>query len=267
MAEDRGDHVRGEFYNKFCAQAAIPKCGDCYHNEDYREACKPNPAWETHKRLVRYTEKPWETKPYGHEAHHILCVASINKKIGNRTHIRRVVEATEWCINGAVNMIAMPLWGHTIQHYCDLDTGKFYEALGPGGYFATVLEPPFKNIPMHNFGHPGYQEEVETTLTQIANKIAKSQEAHTTKVEKIKAALDQASGDFKGKLIARGMRKDGTHMGWHIGLNNRSSSSGWYEPFSMEESPRPITFPARGSMAGEMGAKLDKLVEAFGWPG
>ena len=162
-------------------------------------------------------------------------------------------------------MLAMPLWGHTIQHYCNLETGEFYEALGTGGFFATVLEAPFKNIPMHNFGHPGYQLEVEEKLTQIANKIAKSTDAHQDKVAKIKTELDQASQDFKQKLLDRGKRRGSTHMGWHIGLNNRSASSGWYEPFSMEESPRPITFPMRGSLGGEMGAKLEKLVEAFGW--
>ena len=183
-------------------------------------------------------------------------------------------------------MKAMPLWGHTIQHYCDLEDVKYEYKISDSrvGPWAQVIKPTqvrfredaarpdFADIPMHNFGHnskKGYKWEVDRKLKEVARNIARSTKEHQEMVEKLKERLDTLSQQFREKLEERGLREvgthgaRGTHKGWEIGLKEREPSTGWYKPFSMEKKPRPMTFPMKEGLAGEMGEKIKKLVQAY----
>jgi hypothetical protein len=285
------DHKRGDRIENFCTLPARPPCKTpepCPHSKDYREACKPKPEWQRPKfrRLIKYTSKPWKTQNYPYEAHHLLCVGSVTDHILGDAKIRSIIEQTTWCINGEINMKAMPLWGHTIQHYCDLEDVKYTYKVKDSrvGPWAQVIEPTqvrflenaakpdFADIPMHNFGHnskKGYKYEVDVRLQNVAGKIARAQKNHEEKIEELKERLDTLSQQFKKKLEERGIRKvgthgaRGTHEGWQIGLKERKPSTGWYKPFSMEIKPKPMTFPMKEGLAGEMGEKIKKLVQAY----
>jgi len=288
MGSNKDDHRRRSKDNKFCCLRAFDKCDLCEHPKNYRDACEPtNPPWHyyEHLRLITYKKYPdlgglSEALPYSHEAHHILCTDSVQKIIFYRSDIRSIIRETKWCINGERNMLAMPIWGQTIQWYCDLET----ETLKENGMFVVdeagqiekvykikASKPNFKNIPMHNFGHSGaspdrsYKKEVEVKIQEIADLIAKSKAVHEKKIRALRKELESASDDFRELLKDRGIRKGGTHKGWQIGMKDRRSSSGWYEPFSMAKRPREITFPMRGSFQGEMGRKFEKLVKAYKW--
>ena len=52
------------------------------------------------------------------EAHHILCVAQVGKTIvTNNPDLEKIINESQWCINSAVNMLALPIWGSTVLHY------------------------------------------------------------------------------------------------------------------------------------------------------
>jgi hypothetical protein len=52
----------------------------------------------------------------GHNAHHILCAASVAKFIVE-TEIRPAVDLTDWCANKKDNIKVLPLWGQWFEYY------------------------------------------------------------------------------------------------------------------------------------------------------
>lgn len=234
-----GDHERGERKHNFCSVPAKPKCGDCPGSKDYIEVCKP-PDWFGHTFLRAVNAKKGAfsfDKKY--EAHHIVCVAPVTSELTSNSAIEGVIAQTRWCINNAGNMIAMPLWGHTVKWYCEITAA--------GGVIKdSATEPLFANIPQHDWDHnikEGYTWEVLEDCKKLAKQV--EQAGHKIKGENLQAALDRLAGKFKGLLDARGGRSGGTHAAWRKGQDDPESD--WCHPFSMASTSR-ITrkgFPVR----------------------
>ena len=215
-------HNRAKSKGDFCAVAAQPSCG-CSIDADYVAVCRPN--WPDHEFIRKI--KGVGKRPKSFEAHHILCAASVGNLIVDAAGkgVAKLVGDTEWCINTKKNMIAMPLWGHTVKWYCNIDT----TTLGA----ANRRAPPFKNLPQHDWDHTGkggYQEEVDKDLSKIVRDMTKG--GHAVSTFDLAGALDSLSSQFKTQLKARGKRNGGTHAGWRAGRNDPNCTT-WYPPFSM----------------------------------
>jgi hypothetical protein len=199
-----------------------------------------------------------------YEAHHIVCVASASKILlqpeDPEKNINLIVSQTQWCINKKPNMIALPMWAHSLRWYCSMITGEVRSVEEGGEQQSKMAAPPFKNLPQHDYDHARYIEEVDEALTLIVEKIQKSQAKHEVKVEAFKKRLNKVVDDHKRYLQDRGIRQNGTHEAWKAGLNG---SSDWYEPFSMAKNGEvtPRTFPTRGG--AKMLEKIQAMVEAF----
>lgn len=220
-----GDH-RALSKEEFCAVAADGEC-DC--GNDYKKNCKPAPAW---KASLNFT---WNNKKTGkrqqsYAPHHIVCVASVGTLIiqASGKKVDGIVKATVWCANTKKNMIAMPLWGHTVQWYCNVPE----ETLRTAARGA----PDFEDIPQHDWDHTGqgcYINELNDEIIPIVKNMRKA--GHTAATEDLAGQLDDMSDDFREKLEDRGVRGSpkGTHEGWKKGLKDRTGNSTWYLPFSM----------------------------------
>lgn len=214
-------HNRAKSKGDFCAVAAQPSCG-CSIDADYVAVCRPN--WPDHEFIRKI--KGVGKRPKSFEAHHILCAASVGTMIVDASGkgVADLVRDTEWCINTKKNMIAMPLWGHTVKWYCNIDT----KTLGA----ASRKAPPFENLPQHDWDHTGkgaYQEEVNKELAKVVKNLKKA--GHDGTNMKLASALDGLSSSFKSQLKARGKRGGGTHVSWRAGRN--APNSQWYTAFSM----------------------------------
>jgi hypothetical protein len=205
------------------------------------------------------------------EAHHILCVAQVNSVIvkeGEKKGFKKVIDESKWCINEGPNMVALPLWGTTVMHYCN----KF-ASIAKGDVsgllkgIATLVssdptEPAFKNLPQHNYGHSGkttessYNKEIETKLDDLLTDVQVQMEEHAVTGDDIHGALNGLAGDMRTVLSDRGLRTGsttgvvGTHAAW---LNPGDE---WYIPFSMAQTPKPLPF-------AKMTMKIKRLAEAF----
>ena len=241
--------------SNFCALRA-DKC-PCPQKNEYQKNCDPPPkGWATYFF--------WQGRKMGvpkkHEAHHLLCIASVTKFVAIKQSIKQVVKQTEWCINAKKNMFAMPLWGHTIKYYCNLPVG---------GALLTQIPPPrFKNIPQHDYDHNsagGYKSEVDTKMIDLAQTIQeKAEESHEVAVAALKKALDDLSEEFRSTLTTRGStRCGGTHKAWQQG--SEKPESNWYLPFSMASDTvaDKRSFPAPG-FDGKLADKIKRLVTALG---
>lgn len=220
-------HNRAKFKNDFCAVAAMPSCGCSIGAgaKSYVDVCKPSWATYSFVRNVKGVGK--HDKVF--EAHHILCSASVGKLIidASEKGVSSLVADTEWCINTEKNMLAMPLWGHTVQWYCNV----IGQTLGS----TTLGAPPFVNIPQHDWDHTGtggYQSEVDDELRKIVKDIVAV--GHDTSNVDLANALDSLSLYFKKELGIRGATRGsppGTHEGWSNG--RKAPDAQWYLPFSM----------------------------------
>ncbi|ACB36328.1 hypothetical protein Lcho_4076 [Leptothrix cholodnii SP-6] len=227
-----GGHNRAKFKDDFCAVAAQPSCG-CSINADYVAVCRPN--WPDHAFVRKIKGNP-NPPPKSFEAHHILCAASVGVMIvdAGGKGVGKLVGDTEWCINTRKNMIAMPLWGHTVKWYCNIPA----VTLGA----ANRKAPPFKNLPQHDWDHTGnggYQEEVDADLRDVVKDLKKA--GHDTSTFDLAGELDALSSKFKSALKARGKRSGGTHAGWQAG--RAAPNSQWYAPFSMAASVTAKGYP------------------------
>lgn len=194
------------------------------------------------------------------EAHHLICVASATKFLGKNKDIAEIVKKTRWCINAEENMLGMPLWGHTIQHYCDLSLGTLV---------GEPVPPWFCNVPQHDYDHNstgGYKSEVDWAMNKLAEHIEKlAAEEHEEPEQKLASSLARISQRFRNLLtVTRGMRCGGTHAAWLQG--NDEPGSDWYLPFSMAADgaadKRP--FPASGMGSdGKVGSKIASLAKAL----
>jgi hypothetical protein len=211
------DHKRGEKKGKFCAVAGTPcECGN-----DYFKVCKPGWAAFTFPRLVKAAAGAF-TFPKRYEAHHIVCVAPVSAEIVGKTGISGIIRVTKWCINEKKNMLAMPLWGHSVMWYC------LIKAAG-GKVLTGVARPAFANIPQHDWDHPAYSVEVTNDCKRVAKDIKDA--GHQADSADIQAELDGLSKKWKAALKARGNRDGGTHACWRKGMKNPDSD--WTAPFSM----------------------------------
>ena len=232
-------HTEGSVLNKFCAKRT-KKCKD---KQEYQKNCTPKPTgwkddffWQGSE----YVDGTSTVQKKIFEAHHLLCVAVVTECIVGGWRIKEIVANTVWCINKPKNMFAMPLWGHTIKHYCTIQSRIFFEADTPY-YKGQGNAPKFKNIPMHDSEHGKYIDEVKSELRKIAREVRESKKKHENKVKELKKKLNNLSETFRTKLQTRGKRSGGTHKAWINAVNGKTK--GWYKPFSMANSPRHRSFP------------------------
>ena len=254
------DHEEGVKKINFCTLRTSPdqKCQPCGHN--YRTNSKPGTLAD--KTFIQGRSKKVEK---GYEAHHLICVASVTQFIAKSANILSVVKQTKWCVNDEPNMYAMPLWGHTIKYYVDLETA----GISLGDRFKKPTSgPTFQNIPMHDYDHnskKGYKKNhVDKSMKKLAKRVEKKKEEdHQAAVDDLKSVLDSLSSAFRSLLQGNGMRVGGTHAAWQKG--SKEPNSDWYLPFSMasKANAEVRTFPSPG-FGGKAAAKIQRLVAAFG---
>ena len=198
-----------------------------------------------------------------YEAHHLVCVSAVtNKLLSRSTIIKPVIKQTKWCINNKDNMLAMPLWGHTVKWYCSITAADVKVKNPLRKIKGKVPAPPFQNIPQHNWDHIGnecYLWEVEEEVDKLADDVESS--PHQLKGKKLEDRLKTLSTNFKNKLVAkkggRGWRKGGTDAAWGL-AQKPTPDPEWCHPFSMASNGKVTSkgFPAR-----DFGEELTKWIE------
>jgi hypothetical protein len=221
--------------DKFCAVAADGLCGceGAGGNKDYTKECEPIEDWKPEHDFT-WNNKNNKPRQQGHAPHHIVCIQSVGLLVIYATDkkIEPTVRATVWCANNAKNMIAMPLWGHTVKWYCNVKEGTLRSS--------KRGEPPFANIPQHDWDHTGigcYIAELDIEI----NKLVKNMKSvgHKIPEDGVKKQLDVLSDKFRKHLTDRGSgitrsNKIGTHDAWK---GSKNPSAKWYLPFSMADEP------------------------------
>lgn len=297
MAGD--DHRRGSVSNNFCSVAGTP----CKCPNNYIENCESQAdGWGTYTQ--KYTTRNKVTKIIeelrqnrrSFEAHHMLPVACVTEVIlewdeKNNTD-PSVITGTKWCINEEINMIALPMWGHTILHYTEnfealsQEVRDEIDSVAAAAIGATKLgklsvaarrslsnlvtvntAPPFEKLPQHNYGHTGgsaatgYNEEIIDKLKKITMNIERAKDVHQTdKINSLKGALNDLSKDMEEELKDRGVRAyGGTHQAWKKGMEGKRD---WYKSFSMASDPKKMTFPL-GRASGGMAKKIADLAQSM----
>jgi len=157
------------------------------------------------------------------DAHHILCFQSVNAYGGLDDFIAVVDEIndsyklTDWCLNQAPNMIALPL-------------KKTYR---------EIAACRSLNLPCHDRDHrctDGYLAEVTKAFIadiwnpirdQVAN--AAKNNTHFTPSD-VLGEIQNLEADFRRKLESRGSRPPGTQVGFSL---QGSLTNYWWLPFSM----------------------------------
>jgi|SRR5215831_9422530 len=270
-----GPHPARKLGFNFCAVPGEP-CKPCGNN--YRKVCKP--PWSNLEFAQRFTEtdkatgiKTITARERSYEAHHILCLAQVKKVIvkeSEKNDFTDIVDSTKWCINAKRNMIALPMWGHTITWYCNS-----FSSIARKSTFGRIADttgdklkiPPFKNLPQHNYGHSGrttstsYNREVEDRLGTVVEAVEEAKDKHLTEqIATLQDKLNTLSDEFRDKL--KGRAPD-THAAWLKGRAHPNDPiCDWYKSFSMAEEARPMTFPG-GSVDSEMGQKIQRLAQAL----
>ena len=190
------------------------------------------------------------------EAHHVLPVASVTGEITARTSVDgagntirvKVVENTKWCVNDLKNMIALPLFEMTFLHYI---------------IHKQTTEPPFVKLPMHNYDHAKFQNEVADELKQIGKDASQNTKAHEEVTKELLAALNTLRDDYNPELASRGTRGQGTHTEFIDAMNGKAGSEDtWYIPFSMADKPSQKPFPSSAKKGG-LSQKLLDLIKAW----
>jgi hypothetical protein len=218
MAEN--SHIRGEKKGKFCACAVSG--GSCECGNNFQATGKPSWGWPS-------------------QAHHLLPCSCVNAEILGKHGIQGVLRSTTWCINAKANMLGMPTWGHTVQWYCviQLSTATFRFMSAARG------APPWENLPQHLVDHDLYNVEVSGRLRSVA--IGWEVQDHKVKANEIAGDLKGLSDTMLTDLKERGERNGGTHSCWMEAKRTQGQHPGWYEPFSMSDTPREKPFPGRVS--------------------
>jgi hypothetical protein len=242
---------RGKTVKEFCATAGTP-C-KCPQGNNYRTVCKPR--WVTHTFPRVINKKPKKIViQLGYEAHHILCISSVTTNVIGAKGIKPILEVTKWCINAKRNMVPLPLWGHYVRWYCKITAEEYVLK-------KRVPAPPFSNWPAHDFDHNcnnGYTQEADKECESIADAAKDAAKEHDISEADLKAALDSASSDFRGRLRTRGKRGGGTHASWRSGIG--STGNDWCKAFSMADNAfvNGKSFPMR-----EFDAQTEKLMKAI----
>ncbi|MEP1446871.1 MAG: AHH domain-containing protein [Paraglaciecola sp.] len=245
-------HTKGVKKGKFCAQRTTSKAKcKCESPNNYVDNCDITGNFFLQGRKRKVKKK--------FEAHHLLCIASVTEFVGKDKKIQDIVKVTRWCINDSHNMLGMPLWGHTINHYCTFI----------GALFSKERDAPwFENTPMHDYDHnstDGYKDELDDSLKELAKQIkALADKEHEMPEKKLADSLEAKSTSFRSKLLVRGKRSGGTHKAWQLGMEKPDSD--WYLPFSMAKT-RMVgkrRFAAKGfDDSGKMAEKMQKMMDAF----
>jgi hypothetical protein len=246
-----GGHERGSKKDKFCAVPGTP----CECGHDYIEICNPGWGSFTFERLIRLQLK---TISFGkkYEAHHVLCVSSVSKELVANENIDRIIRETQWCINDKPNMMAMPLWGHTVKWYCSITASG-------GSVNVAQPPPPFADIPQHDWDHNcklGYRHETDEAMKGVAKDVQEA--GHDFTGQNLKSLLDSLSEEFQTTLKTRGERNLGTDTSWKQG--SQDPTSRWYEPFSMASTANLTEkgFPVR-NFDGKVAAWIDRIAAAI----
>ena len=230
----------------------------CEPSSTYRNNCS-DPGWKGKKKggtltlaefpyVLEKTQEDSSGKdrripyPVPWEAHHILSVSCVSNLDGlsseQKDSVRRCCQVTTWDINDKDNLIALPLFGHTIKWYAIDDNDD---------------APGWENMPQHDWDHnskKGYCHDVKTDLQKFYKTLEKGANGHKLNPKSIAADLNRRQTRFRTKIKERGQKGEGTHKEW------QGEKNSWYKPFSMAangcESVRP---PAR------VKAKKDKLIK------
>jgi len=235
-------HVVEEVVKQFCALRA-DKCG-C-GNKYLPNGLNKARSWKTMTFQSRSKRKEGGFNYFVKhpESHHLVCVSSVRKKMIANMLIRPLIEQTKWCANAKRNMRPLPLWGHTIQHYC---------------MSGATTAPKFADNPQHNKGHNKYLDEMDQAVRDVASEVEEKMEEHKITPKQIAQRLNGLSDDFSTKLTDRGGRQKGTHAAWMAGKTNPR----WMEPFSMasDGDVEEQDFPPFDE---ETGRWIDKIKEAM----
>jgi len=225
MAESK-HKKRGKKWDKFCT---VPTRNRCECGNDYIKGC--DPKWKSGFQFLtgKLQEGVYSTRPKNYEAHHIMCVGSVEKGLqaeATEKQFKPILEKEEWCVNDRSNMLAMPVWGHTVKHYCQITS------IAGGMLDIAPLPPPFADLPQHDRDHNGdlsYKFEVDAEIKKIQAQIEKS--PHDVKAGSIVAKLNSLSSQYRSTLKDRGTRRGGTHKCWQDGKSGKDKL--WFLPFSM----------------------------------
>jgi hypothetical protein len=233
------------------------KCG-CPENNNYIADNKPPPTWNPYIYSQTVVDKETLIKSKTAticQRHHIVCCSSSQKLLAAEDQVKRVVEATQWCVNKKSNILTMPLWGNTLKYYCTFSSAQWLLKRLP------TLPPPFNDIPQHDSDHPRYTKEVNIDIKDLEDDLKEQAKAHQLTSKMVAGALDGLADKWIGELAQRGVRCGGTHLAWKGGKSGTNPQ--WYLPFSMTSTGLATqrTFPLRGSDS-EMLAKLDKMAQA-----
>lgn len=232
-------HSEGMLVKEFCTQRTS-KCSPC--GKKYDDCVKNDPALAVSFRFPRIKKE--QTGPVvqdiSQNAHHILCVAEVTKVMSVDEQLETILKNTTYCVNDSVNMIALPLFAHTVYWYL------LYEDAGPrqqlGGIMSSVPAPPFKDLPNHDFDHGSYNKEIETELNTLKGEIKEAE--HNFESGELAGALNGISSTFRKKLKARAKRgAGGTHQAWEAACKGEADD--WYLPFSLAAKPAERAFPKR----------------------
>jgi hypothetical protein len=248
-----GDCKAESATKKFCSIRANPKCGDCKQPKTYVDVCKP--SWNAFT-YVQLVDGQGMDKKY--EAHHILCVSPVTKELAGNTKIQKAIEETDWCINNGTNMIAMPLWGHTVKWYCKITRSRKFMPM-------DVPAPPFENLPQHNIDHnskEGYTYEITKVCQQLVKDVQEA--GHDLEAEGLEGALNDLSVEWEAEIKRRGTaRKGGTHSAWKAAQDDPPDAN-WFEPFSMASDSKisKMGFPVH-KFDDKVAAWIDRLANSM----
>jgi hypothetical protein len=241
-------HTEGLQKDQFCS-VRTEKC-EC--GNKYREPCdKVAAKWNARgKNWSKYAAKYKEgAQERGHEAHHIASVASVTGKITANADIDKIVRKTKWCVNAAKNMIALPMWAHTLNWYFDLKSGDERSA--------KMGAPPFAGLAQHDYDHGLYLKEVDDSLAPIPKQVKMNAKAHEDPTGDLAAMLDSVIDTHKPQLCTG----KNTHDSWCQAV--KSGYANWYKAFSMVNGATPRTFPLAASGKDKMRKKFDEVRDAF----
>ena len=163
------------------------------------------------------------------------------------------MKKTEWCVNAAPNMIALPVWPMTIDWYVSFSKQGAQVAMA----HRTKVQagtPPFVGLAQHDYDHDKYNTQVNTRLREVARGIVASKKKHEDAVDDLLSGLNGALDDFKPELQGRK-----TDEAWYDGMGGEES---WWVPFSMVgASGVKRAFPAPNDDNFKL--TFEKLVEAY----
>lgn len=209
--------------------------------------------WKRHLAKIKIVQKSFA-------AHHLVSVASVTKFIAEEVDFN-IIAQTNWCVNYENNMIALPMWGHTIRWYCRLSHAVPLEEMDGKMLREKIKPPPFRNLPMHDSDHRRYCKEVDKELKKIRNNIKKNAKNHKDSSNDLLAALNRLVRLFKLQVERKRGRRcaDGTHEAWEKG---KKGDPKWYLSFSMAKKATKRTFPFTGANDRYMEKKIRNFVYA-----